>query len=155
MDLNKTTTGASFIARHMQANPREIVVQVLEQYAGATKDEQFAQFRALIADDESYQKAVDWYFFTNMHDYLTTSRGTHRSPEDHAQRAAQVEKIKEDVIRKVLSLAFVMPNGKCLGKCTGTEVAKFGGIFTAIGKKAGKQLVGKVFTNDKQIQAVR
>jgi hypothetical protein len=153
MHINQVRTGAAFLARNMQANPREIVTQLIEQYPGATKDDLFGHFRDLIAEDANYQRAVDWYFFTNMHDYLVTSRNrdTSRSQQRHQ---AKVDKIKQDVIRKVLSLAFVMPNGKCLGECTGFEAAKVGGIFAQIGKKAGNRLVGKVFT-DKQIQAIK
>lgn len=153
MELNEVRFGAHYLARRMRVNPRELIIKVLEEHEGENKEEQFEHFREMIKGSDEYQRAVDWYFFTNMHDYVTTNRSS-SSRRDHTEEIKQgVADLKAKVMKTVLTLQFIMPNGKSIAECTGSEVMGFGGLFTAIGRKAGKKLIGEVFTSDKRLRS--
>ena len=67
-----------------------------------------------------------------------------------ASKAKVVEAIEAKA--KILLLDLTMPNEKRLAECTGFECVKFGGWLGAVGKAAGKQLVGKALT-EKEVRA--
>lgn len=153
MNMDLHSTGASFVAAKEDNNPREIVIEVIKSAPNATRKEQFDQFRERLSENsDEYQRAVDWYFFVNMHDYLTTSRNTKSTP---AQRAAQKEsqaKTVEAIKDQIVILNLVMPNGKMMRDCTGAEMTMFGGSFVKVGKKVGSaKTVGSVL-DEKQIR---
>jgi hypothetical protein len=78
------------------------------------------------------------------------------SREEQEKIAQKVSDTILRVIQKVhvLTLDFIMPNGKRLRDCTGTEVMHYGNCFCAIGRKAGKRLIGDVFkTNEELLKA--
>lgn len=144
-------TGASFIAQTKEANPIDLVKLVVEKMPNAGRKERFAEFEELLAaEGEVYERAVRWYFFVNMHDYLTTRRS---SPANSASRTSKVEDIVNKV-REAVLLDLVMPNEKRLRDCTGAECAKFGGFYAKIARKVGKtKIVGEVL-NEVQIRAL-
>lgn len=155
--INQARTGASGMARRGRKNPTEIMVNLIEADPTAAFDRIFKQWWEIVKADDDYHEAIGFHAGTNIWASLTRNKPPQRRPgmKEIAERQAQIEAVASKVANKVLTLNFVMPNGHKLGECTGTEVVKFGGVFTAIGKKAGKQLVGKVFTSDKQIQAIK
>lgn len=147
MHADTTRVGASFIAKHAQDNPRELVISLVEESPGASKDDLFAKFRARLEEAPDYQRAVDWYFFVNMYEYLVTSRN--RKPATQQSKAAiqrEVESLKARVANVVL-LDLVLPNGKTLREATGADCARAGGWFAAISKAVKpKQIVGEVLS---------
>jgi hypothetical protein len=148
-----TRIGASFIAKRTQANPREIIVRLVEENPAASKDVLFLKFREELRDDEDQQRAVEWYFFVNMHSYLATSRNAHRGmPLRSTKHRNRVSAIKQQVLS--LSLDFVMPNGKALRDCTGTYCERTGGMVAKIGKHVGRRKVGAVIVDDVALQKV-
>jgi hypothetical protein len=145
MHSDTSRSGASFVAKRSEVNPRELLIGIIEQTDDIKdKDALFDQFREAIQDDERYQRAIDWYFFVNMYDYLVTSRNQKPSPQEQAKRQAAVDNIKQQ-ITKVVLLNFVLPNGKALRDCTFADCAKAGGWLAKVAAK-GKpnQIVGKV-----------
>jgi len=75
------------------------------------------------------------------------------SLEKHQQTAEEKKQLNKLInknakkyktqIRKVVLMDLIMPNGKLLRDCTGTQCIRFGGWFTCIGKKVGgKSTVG-------------
>lgn len=156
--VNEARTGASGMARRARKNPTEVMVNLIEADPTAAFDRIFKQWWEIVKADDDYHEAIGFHAGTNIWASLTRHRKAPSSPLTSQQKAAyqaEIEAKTEQVLSRVLTLNFIMPNGHKLADCTGIEVAKFGGIFTAIGKKAGKQLVGKVFTSDKQIQAIK
>lgn len=155
MHADATRTGASFVAKHAQDNPRELVISLVEESPGASKDELFARFRSRIEDEPAYQRAVDWYFFVNMYEYLVTSRNrkpTTKYSKAEIQRDVDVLKAR---VTQIVLLDLILPNGKALRDASFADCAKAGGFFAKIAKK-GKpnQVVGKVLTED-QLRALR
>lgn len=154
LHADSTKLGASFVAKRAPANPRELIITLVEERPTASKDELFDSFRELL--DPDYQRAVDWYFFVNMYEYQVTNRN--RKPSSRTDAAssaqAQVDAVKQRIVDMVL-LDLVLPNGKVLREATGAECTRAGGWFAAIAKKVKpRQIVGSVLTEE-QLQALR
>lgn len=151
--------GASFLAQSKDSNPLELVELVVKKMPDADRKERFAEFEQLLTEEgEAYERAVRWYFFVNMHDYLTTRRSKPLSPEARreqaaAQAAAQREAV--DTIKgQIMLLALTMPNGMAMSACTGSDMDKFGGAYKAIAKRVGpRKTVGEVLTEE-QVRAL-
>ena len=74
-----------------------------------------------------------------------------RTPEQIAERQAEIATAVRKDIETILQLNQIMPNGKRLRYCTGIEVTAWGKGYAAIGKRAGHKLIGEVLDE----QAVR
>lgn len=153
MNMELHSNGASFIAGKQESNPRDLVIDAIKMCPGETRKEVFARFRTLLGEmGDEYQRAVDWYFFVNMHDYLTTNRSKHpRSVEpDQAKHPERVASVKAQIVLLDLD----MPNGKPMRACTGAEMARFGNRYQRIAEKVGKtKTVGDVLNED-QVKAI-
>ncbi len=155
MNMELHSTGASFIAGKSEHNPRDLVIDAIKAMPGASRKEVFDRFRALLADaGDDYNRAVEWYFFVNMHDYLTTSRNKGQDPVQRADaRQQQAERVKA-IKAQIIMLDLTMPNGKAMKDCTGAEMARFGNRYQRIAEKVGKaKLVGAVLNED-QVKAI-
>jgi hypothetical protein len=157
MNLNLHANGASFIAHERELNPRDIIIELTKMYPEEDRAALFARFREEIKDHEDYQRKIDWYFFVNMHDYLTTRRNSPSGQARAVQKNAEhdvVKDLKQQIVQLVL-LDLMLPNGKVLREATGADCAKAGGWFAAIAKKVKpKQVVGAVLSEE-QLQAMR
>lgn len=145
--------GAASLSRLATTNPREIVIQLVRD--GCSKKDAFDEFRTRIANNDALQRAVDWYFFTNMFDYEASSRNGNSpfsplSPTHEADHKARIDQFKG----KIMLLALTMPNEKPMRDCTGSDMDKFGGAYKAIAKRVGpNKTVGEVLTED-QVRAM-
>src|SRR4029077_7066155 len=135
---NATRQGAAFIAQSSQANPRELVVKINKDYPKLNSRQKFEKFREAIEDREDYQLAVDWYFFINALQYITTARnvkpgnGQRNKRMTVEEQSQEVERLKTNIVRRVLTLDFVMPNGKRFRDWTFSEVGRLGREFRAL-----------------------
>jgi hypothetical protein len=145
MNLELHSTGASFVAGKEENNPRDLVLEVIQALPDGTRTERFNMFRNRLADmPDDYQRAVEFYFFVNMHDYFTTSR-SRPDPMQRAQAVAKQRDMVESIKAQIVLLDLTMPNGKAMKDCTGAEMAKFGNRYQRIAEKVGKaKLVGAV-----------
>lgn len=156
MNMDLHSTGASFIAEKSDHNPRDLVIETVREMPDASRKERFERFWVSLGDvGVDYHRAVAWYFFVNMHDYLTTGRNQ-RDPvertEAKAKQREQVESIKAQIV--VVMLDLTMPNGKPMKDCTGAEMGRFGNRYQRIAEKVGKaKLVGAVLSED-QVKAI-
>jgi hypothetical protein len=149
--------GAAAQARYSKKSPLELMVRLIESDPTASRDRIIAKWIDEAKEEGGYEEAVWIYAATN---YFNNAIHSRRGPVPTATREQQATRVKTSVAaitrqlaEKFLTLEFIMPNGHRLADCTGTEVAKLGGIFTLIGKKAGKRLVSQAFTED-QLQAL-
>jgi len=150
MNMDLHANGASFIAHKQDNNPRDLVVELVKEAPTATRNELFAQFRERLdeAGDE-FRRAVEWYFFVNMYDYLVTNRSARRDPVQRAEARVQQRETVERIKAQIVMLDLTMPNGKAMRACTGQEMATFGNRFQKIADRVGKtKVVGKVLNED-------
>lgn len=155
MNLQLHSTGASFVAAKEKHNPRDLVVDVIGKMPSADRKEQFEAFRELLAKRrDEYQRSVDWYFFVNMHDYMTSNRNRHQDPVERTESRAQKQERVEAVIAQIELLDLTMPNGKAMRDCTGADMARFGNRYQRIAERVGKgKLVGSVL-NEEQVRKI-
>lgn len=155
MNLELHSTGASFVAAKEDNNPRDIVLDAIQMVPGGTRKEIFQRFRTLLGEvGDEYQRAVDWYFFVNMHDYMTTNRSR---PNLVAQRAKAIERqdgVVENIKAQIVLLDLTMTNGKLLGDCTGAEVATLGNRFQKLADRVGKAKTVRSVLNEDQVKEI-
>lgn len=143
--------GASFLAQTRESNPLDFVKKAISTLPNGDRKERFKKFEEMLDGEEEYERAVRWYFFVNMHDYLTTKRST--SVRDNDRRQARNEVIRqmaETIKEKIQLLNLVLPNGKLLRDATFADCSKAQGWFGKVAKM-GKlnQIVGRVLTEEK------
>lgn len=153
MNMELHAKGASFIATQTADNPRDLVIDVVKGIPDADVKEQFEHFRTLLSEaGDSYQRAVEWYFFVNMRDYLVSNR--HRRAPDPVERAnarVQQSEAVERIKSQIVMLDYLMPigDGKPMRDCTGAEMAKLGNRYQKIAEKVGKtKTVGAVLSEE-------
>jgi hypothetical protein len=153
MNMELHSTGASFIAGKSEHNPRDLVIDAIKAMPGAGRKEVFERFRTMLAEaGDDCNRAVEWYFFVNMHDYLMTNRNRPDPIERATARQQQTERV--EAIKAQIMLDLDMPNGKKMRDCTGAEMARFGNRYQRIAEKVGKaKTVGSVLNED-QVKAI-
>lgn len=149
-EFHESRQGSAAQARYSKKSPLELMVRLIESDPTASRDRLIAKWIDEAKEEGGYEEAVWIYAATNYFNNAIHSRREPLPTVTREQVAARmktsVEAITRQLAEKFLSLEFIMPNGHRLADCTGTEVAKAGGIFAAIGKKAGKRLVREAFT---------
>lgn len=155
--------GANCFTRRVPLSVQRLVAEILADNEtgpdhAANKAALFPLFLAALEKDEDYQRAVDWYAFSNFYDYEATTRNV--KPRLDARPAPStltpaVEAMKAKIAERILLMEWVLPNGKRLADCTFGELAKLGGWLAKVAKK-GKpnQIVGKVLT-ERQLRAIK
>jgi hypothetical protein len=125
---------------HPQASERELCKLIAE----IVLDDQ-AVLNALIAYGVRNQLAAQEGYERRAEEVPYVPRPyTKRTPEQRAEQLAEVEAVAKVALNSILQLNQIMPNGKKLRYCTGTEVAGWGNGYAAIGKRAGHKLIGEV-----------
>jgi hypothetical protein len=150
MNMQLHSTGASFVAGREKDNPRDLVIDVIRNNPSATRTEQFEKFRALLGDSpDEYQRAVDWYFFVNMQSYLTGTRSNTHDPVQRKNVQAASRAVVENIKAQIMMLDLMMPNGKPMRDCTGSDMATFGNRFQKIAERVGKKAkVGDILAEE-------
>jgi|SRR5579859_5220155 len=149
---NLGTTGAKRTS-WSENNPRKLVAALLKRYPDDTKEQALERFLDIARENEAMIETALTYFHANAWQALTRkerspSEKEARRKETEAAVAAAKAKVTDaiEAKAKLLLLDLIMPNEKRLAECTGFECIKFGGWLGAVGKAAGKQLVGKALT---------
>lgn len=154
-------TGQQVIAGHHHPDmPRDVVERLIRDFPDAERGELFDKFRMKIAENEAQQRAIDWYFFVNMHDYLTTNRNRkpyarESSPDRAAQQRAHIDNLKARIVDYCLMEHLLSDGQTRLGDATREQVAKENGWMSKIVQKLKPgEIVGKALT-EKQLQEMR
>lgn len=155
MNMELHAKGASFIAMSSEHNPRDLIVELVKKNPGADRKALFVSFRETLDEmGEEYRRAVEWYFFVNMYDYLVISRKQMSGPIERAEARIQQRERVEAIKAQIIMLDLTMPNGKAMRECTGAEMAKFGNRYQKIAERVGKtKTVGGVL-NEEQVRDI-
>jgi hypothetical protein len=158
LHAEKARVGAVAVARGAPDNPFDFVFKLIEKH-GKDKKAAFDVFREELADNPAYQRAVDYYFFTNAFDSATRDRAGERSRraekiERQIDARNAVRQFVEEIKSNIVLLDLTMPNGRPMKDCTGAEMAKFGNRYQRIAAKVGKtKTVGSALSED-QVKAI-
>jgi hypothetical protein len=135
-------------------NPRELFRKIYEANPHETEPDLRRLFRQELEthDPETYGRAIVEYFLDSVFRALNdaskeTRRKTQAGTQNNAKAAIDVA-VKERVQREaqVILMDLLMPNGKLLGECTGSECKKFGGWLIGVSKVAGRKRVADALT---------
>jgi hypothetical protein len=140
-------TGGKHVARRSEVTALDLVKETMKALPDARRDVQFAHFRELLSEFPDYQHSVDWYYFSNLSDYIKGTRKSKSSPLDKAKRAAVGEAkaaLTKSIKERIEVLLLTMPNGKLMRECTGKEMAAFGKGYQRIAATVGNKIVGSV-----------
>lgn len=156
MHIEPSRTGAAATRRRSKKNPMEVLVGLVEADPTADQDRLFGQWWKKIRGDDEQIEAVARHSFTNM--LTAIERGSRkpkqRTAEDMEQERRAIGALV-NLVKNVVLMDIVLPNGKKLRDCTFAECSAAGGWFKLVATK-GKpsELVGKVLSEE-QLRLVR
>lgn len=145
MNLEATYAGP-VVHKTEKVNPTEVISRLIRQRPRATKETIERLFIAEIEDDQKYMVPIVRYFFLNAWNSLHPVR---RSPGKIDK--AEVDKVANR-LRAVIIGELIMPNGKQVAACTGTEMTVFGDFGTEVGRIAKRKVVGKVLNEQALVE---
>ncbi|XUM19751.1 hypothetical protein ACRAVF_18980 [Bradyrhizobium oligotrophicum S58] len=140
---------------------------------GSRKSQFDAFFDEVQANPAAVEQLAKDYFDRNYAQWeITQSRSgstglaaTAKAQETALRRqeaAAETRQLAQETvsrivntIKKIVMLDLIMPNGKKLRECTFAEVARFGGMFTDIGKEGKPTQVIDKHLSEADLQSIR
>ena len=132
-------TGATLLARASDVNPRKLVLTLIEDHPNKAKEALFERFREVVESDDDLRRAVEWYFFNNVFEQAAKKK------RNGCKDRSRIEEAAKAIVRQIVMLDLMMPNGKPMRDCTGSEMAQFGTRFKRIAEQVGRvRLVGEV-----------
>jgi hypothetical protein len=157
-----TAHEASSQRRKDRLSPLSLLIATIREQGGGEEKESRhrAAFMRLINEEgyEDYREAavsewLDIKYSTAVRAAQPPSpedlkRRQHASAEKRAAMRAAIDEVKAKIKGKMLQM--IMPNGKRLGACAGTELIRYGGWITLIGESVGERKVRDVL-NEEQI----
>ncbi|GEM_PF-5131432 len=138
-----------------RSNPRDLLKRLIEENPGADKATIHKTFRDEVRgeDGEEYlDSVIEYWFSNNYHSLVDPAPRRERPAAQKTDRVAEIrEKVKTRIRQEaqIILLDMVLPNGKPLRECTGTECSqlgtKVGAWLTKIaGKVKPSEVVGDV-----------
>jgi hypothetical protein len=167
MELNLGKVGATRQS-WSRANLRVQILKIKADHPDTDHDAVVRLLAERIRNDDNLLVAAADYVVTNAEDalqaYERRAKNPPASPPPSEQvtleKKRQIDEKVEQIKAQVLMLNEIMPNGKRMRFCTGTEMVKMGNerskegaVWLRIGKKAGTQLVGQAL-NEEQVRAM-
>jgi len=162
--LNTENSKAKRTDREAQANPINLLKEVVAANPRATTDEVYEEFkeRILEVENDAHLDIILMSWFGPVYSKLTAPKVDVRAHERQlAQRRAEREAAKEamkDKIKanmaKIVLLDMVLPHGKAVKDSTGRECAQLGPkvgewLSRVAGEMRPTQVVGKVLSEDR------
>lgn len=124
--------------------PSRVLLQsVLDEHPEASRDEQCRLYVERVRENVALQDEAARRMFDNDYRLLTKM-----PPKLQGIASSEAAATTARLISKLLTLDFIMPDGKPLRDATGASVKVMGGIFAEIGERVGhNQRVGDVLTD--------
>jgi hypothetical protein len=143
------TTGAK--RQSWYDNPREVLRRIVEKNPSWSRDRLFIEFKRIVEKKPTHLETIIEYWFSNNYHSLierpdATERNRVRVEKTEQLRAALNEKIKEHA--KIVLLDMLMPNGKKLRECTGSECKILSSKIGAWLLRLSKQMKPNEFVGD-------
>ncbi len=148
-----TVLGGPSIHKTEEFNPTQVLVSLIDENPGASREELKVQFREKVRDDDDYLiPIIDYYFlnaFRGLGNYKTRSSHTARRTQEEIKKKAAEIAAK---VRSIIILDLMLPCGKSARTATFEDLRRAGGFWSELSSK-GKpnQVAGKVL-KDEQVQ---
>jgi hypothetical protein len=159
-----TETGV--IRSRKQLQPLSLLISTIRESGGGTEKESVhkAVFVRRINEEgyEEYRDAIVDEWIRIKYSTALNAANPPTPAELNARRRAASERaavtraaidtVKAKIKGKVL--AMILPNGKRLGSCTGTECTEFGGWLARIGERVGERRVKDVLSETQILKLI-
>ena len=136
---------------------RAAIAELRDKSPDATEGDLIKLFAERMREDDDLFNAAAEYAVINAVNSITRTSSVGRPPTQHEERASRAKQqlaVVENIKEQIMMLNMEMPNGKRMRWCTGSEMTKFGGAFTKIGKRVGaSKMVGSVL-DEKQVRQI-
>ncbi|MUO30825.1 MULTISPECIES: hypothetical protein [Rhizobium/Agrobacterium group] len=137
--LDAGTYGAK-VQSWKRYNPRELLIRVMDDHAGADKQAILSALRdALLLDDgPDYLDAIIEYWFSNNYNSIVTRPSLTVERKTTVSLKARADTLKAKVKAKIIEEAkmilmdMIMPNGKPLRDCTARDCEAAGGWLQSL-----------------------
>lgn len=132
-------------------NPLDIVVRLIDENPGASRDVLEKLFIEEVEEDKDYRRPALKYYFQNNWKTLMDPRPRARRAKNERQEAETRRAVAEDVQklkRAIIISELLMPNNKKVADCTGVEMGKFGKFGAKVAKIVKRRKVGVVLTEE-------
>jgi hypothetical protein len=131
-------------------NPRPLLLHLMEQHPDASNKEFFNLFSEVLNAHPQRDGFLQTIINNWVCNTLTSIRRHTRSSKSNNGKAARAKVAQRTT--QILVLNLVMPNGKRLGDCTGTECLRMGVESSLLGKRLTK--IGKRVPPRQQVSKV-
>ena len=138
--------GGPTVHKTEQSNPTEIIVRLRKKHPRYTRDQIEERFLAEIAGDEDLVTPCLKYYFLNAWRGLEVRAKPNPVSSDKIALAAQR-------LRSVIISDLIMPNGKKIKDCTGTEMRTFGNFGIEVAQIVKRGVVSK-FLDETELRAL-
>lgn len=151
---------------------RVLLLEMIEKHPKANPERLVRLFLERAREDDDHLTAAVEYAVINTYQALERKKIGYRpeaaprsppaspSPEEKGRRARETEEQAEKIVAQIIRLNEIMPNGKRMRFCSGSEMivmgnerTKEGAAWIKIGKKAGTKMVGQAL-NEEQVKAI-
>lgn len=130
-----------------EASPQGLLVDIIRRNPRGSELEHKSSFRAMVLKRgyENYLHAVidEWQSlrYANCVRMILGVNNNNTLNKD-------IERKKKQFQARILLMIMLMPNGKILGDCSGSYLAKIGGKYSALAREVGKKTVRQVLTEN-------
>lgn len=135
-------------ATFRSANPRRTLREIIDRNPDFDEKGWREQFWDLIKDDLSdsgdLKACIEYWLDNNLRSLMPQ---LHRGSTSRTSTASEIEK---ETNRLLLQL--VMPNGKRLAECTGSDCVRFGGWYSAIAALVPPDQIVGVHLDEQKLQ---
>lgn len=141
-------TGANAMGWYGKKNPREVLVELIEDEPDADSRRLLRKWWPIIKADDDLLEAAGTHAFYNL---LKGIRQKHRDNKSKSKDAKIIERARIDFYKNIIKgnilMDITLPNGKKLRDATFAECSAAGGWFKSLAVK-GKpsEIVGKTLT---------
>jgi hypothetical protein len=143
-----------------KGNPRSLLQTIIEKNPKADLEEIYSLFWNEIEGDKQLLMACVSYWLDLNYKAILRADESKQQPLGRtahpvsADEPPVVAKLRERIEHEatLVLLELVMPNGKPLGDCTGTQCRKFGGLFAQLAKHVPRQKTVRSVLKEADVQ---
>jgi hypothetical protein len=139
-------------------NPRDLLKTIIEKNPQASKEVLLKKFSETIFQKHNFkllETMVEYWFANNLHSLLNSNIDLKKGFSNPLKKKFK-QQIREHIqlAAETILLDMIMPNGKKLRDCSGTECAAIGSWLSIVASRMPPNaLVGKIF-NERKLREI-
>jgi hypothetical protein len=151
MEKDRTTSASEPSRGSIPHTAREVAIQVMHEMPKATHEDQCVRFDQLMSLNPHCQLDANIRVFGNI---VRDLRATRSKANYDVTKGIHIRNLTEIIRSRIVMLNLIMPNGKPMRECLGSEMAAFSRAYSQIAKEVGERLVGDVLSEERVRQLI-